>query len=169
MGTPAQRMVAEQLGPHGVTDERVLRAMAEVPREEILAPSMRRHAYEDRAPAIECGQTIPQPLPVAPLPPALRGGSLGRYPPSRRGGAAWSAPGPLPPTSRKIFALTCAAAPTSSSGRSSRSCSCPFVPARGWAKRAATAKGWLSFGTYLSGLAASAGSRPPPPSRWRRS
>jgi protein-L-isoaspartate(D-aspartate) O-methyltransferase len=65
MGTPAQRMVAEQLRPHGVTDERVLEAMASVPREEFLAPGMRRHAYEDRALAIECGQTISQPLVVA--------------------------------------------------------------------------------------------------------
>src|SRR5690349_17670057 len=65
MGTPAQRMVAEQLRPHGVTDERVLEAMASVPREEFLAPRMRRHAYEDRALAIECGQTISQPLVVA--------------------------------------------------------------------------------------------------------
>ena len=65
MATPAQRMVAEQLRPHGVTDERVLQAMASVPREEFLAPGMRRHAYEDRALAIECGQTISQPLVVA--------------------------------------------------------------------------------------------------------
>src|SRR6266581_8395 len=65
MSTPGQRMVAEQLRPHGVTDERVLQAMASVPREEFLAPRMRRHAYEDRALAIECGQTISQPLVVA--------------------------------------------------------------------------------------------------------
>src|SRR5260370_242291 len=65
MSTPAQRMVAEQLRPHGVTDERVLEAMASVPREEFLAPRMRRHAYEDRALAIEWGQTISQPLVVA--------------------------------------------------------------------------------------------------------
>lgn len=58
-------MVAEQLRPHGVTDERVLEAMSSVPREEFLAPRMRRHAYEDRALAIECGQTISQPLVVA--------------------------------------------------------------------------------------------------------
>jgi len=58
-------MVAEQLRPHGVTDERVLQAMASVPREEFLALRMRRHAYEDRALAIECGQTISQPLVVA--------------------------------------------------------------------------------------------------------
>lgn len=65
MSTPAQRMVVEQLRPHGVTDERVLQAMASVPREEFLAHRMRRHAYEDRALAIECGQTISQPLVVA--------------------------------------------------------------------------------------------------------
>jgi protein-L-isoaspartate(D-aspartate) O-methyltransferase len=58
-------MVAEQLRPHGVTDEGVLQAMAAVPREEFLHPRMRRHAYEDRALAIECGQTISQPLVVA--------------------------------------------------------------------------------------------------------
>jgi protein-L-isoaspartate(D-aspartate) O-methyltransferase len=65
MSTPAQRMVVEQLRPHGVSDERVLQAMSSVPREEFLAHRMRRHAYEDRALAIECGQTISQPLVVA--------------------------------------------------------------------------------------------------------
>jgi protein-L-isoaspartate(D-aspartate) O-methyltransferase len=65
MSTPAQRMVAEQLLPHGVTDQRVLRVMAEIPREEFVLQRLRRHAYEDRALAIECGQTISQPLVVA--------------------------------------------------------------------------------------------------------
>ena len=65
MSTPAQRMVAEQLLPHGVTDQRVLKVMSEIPREEFVLPKLRRHAYEDRALAIECGQTISQPLVVA--------------------------------------------------------------------------------------------------------
>ena len=65
MSTPAQRMVAEQLVPHGVTDERVLRAMSEIPREEFISPRLRRHAYDDRALGIDCGQTISQPLVVA--------------------------------------------------------------------------------------------------------
>ncbi len=65
MATPAERMVAEQLVPHGVTDERVLNAMRSIPREEFLSGSARRHAYEDRALAIDCGQTISQPLVVA--------------------------------------------------------------------------------------------------------
>jgi protein-L-isoaspartate(D-aspartate) O-methyltransferase len=65
MSTPAQRMVAEQLVPHGVTDERVLYVMSEMPRDEFLPPRLRRHAYEDRALGIDCGQTISQPLVVA--------------------------------------------------------------------------------------------------------
>ena len=65
MATPAEKMVAEQLVPHGVTDERVLQAMSAIPREEFLSGGARRHAYEDRALAIDCGQTISQPLVVA--------------------------------------------------------------------------------------------------------
>src|SRR5260370_34159312 len=65
VATSAQTMVAEQLIPHGVTDERVLAVMSEVPREEFLTGRARRHAYEDRALAIGWGQTISQPLVVA--------------------------------------------------------------------------------------------------------
>ncbi len=65
MSTDAQRMIAEQLRPNGVVDERVLGAIESIPRERFLAAPMRRHAYEDRALAIECGQTISQPLVVA--------------------------------------------------------------------------------------------------------
>jgi protein-L-isoaspartate(D-aspartate) O-methyltransferase len=64
-------MVAEQLLPNGVTDERVLAAMSAVPREEFLSSRLRRHAYENRALAIECGQTISQPLVVALMTQAL--------------------------------------------------------------------------------------------------
>src|SRR5258708_6898223 len=71
MTTPAQKMVAEQLAPHGVTDERVLRVMSEIPREEFISPRLRRFAYDDRALGIECGQTISQPLVVALMTQAL--------------------------------------------------------------------------------------------------
>jgi protein-L-isoaspartate(D-aspartate) O-methyltransferase len=71
MSTPAQKMVAEQLVPHGVTDERVLEAMAGIPRDLFIASRLRRHAYEDRALAIDCGQTISQPLVVALMTQAL--------------------------------------------------------------------------------------------------
>ena len=71
MSTPAERMVSEQLIPHGVTNERVLRAMAEIPRDAFLSARVRRYAYEDRALSIECGQTISQPLVVALMTQAL--------------------------------------------------------------------------------------------------
>jgi len=65
-------MVAEQLMPNGVTDERVLEVMSAIPREEFLSRRLRRHAYENRALAIECGQTISQPLVVALMTQALK-------------------------------------------------------------------------------------------------
>jgi protein-L-isoaspartate(D-aspartate) O-methyltransferase len=71
MSTPAQRMVAEQLVPNGVTDERVLEVMMAIPREEFLSSKLRRHAYENRALSIDCGQTISQPLVVALMTQAL--------------------------------------------------------------------------------------------------
>jgi protein-L-isoaspartate(D-aspartate) O-methyltransferase len=71
MSTPAQRMVAEQLLPNGVTDQRVLEVMSAIPREEFLSGRLRRHAYENRALSIECGQTISQPLVVALMTQAL--------------------------------------------------------------------------------------------------
>jgi protein-L-isoaspartate(D-aspartate) O-methyltransferase len=64
-------MVAEQLLPNGVTEPRVIQVMSEVPREEFLSGRLRRHAYENRALAIECGQTISQPLVVALMTQAL--------------------------------------------------------------------------------------------------
>ena len=72
MSNSAQRMVAEQLLPNGVTDERVLSAMSSIPREEFLSGGLRRFAYDNRALSIECGQTISQPLVVALMTQALR-------------------------------------------------------------------------------------------------
>jgi protein-L-isoaspartate(D-aspartate) O-methyltransferase len=71
MATPAERMVTEQLVPHGVSDPRVLDVMRSIPREEFLSGRAKRYAYEDRALAIECGQTISQPLVVALMTQAL--------------------------------------------------------------------------------------------------
>jgi protein-L-isoaspartate(D-aspartate) O-methyltransferase len=49
----------------GVHDERVLAAMASVPREDFVEPQQRHDAYADRALGIGYGQTISQPLMVA--------------------------------------------------------------------------------------------------------
>jgi protein-L-isoaspartate(D-aspartate) O-methyltransferase len=59
------RMVAEQLRTHGITDERVLRVMAELPREEFVPIEHRRVAYADHPLTIGGGQTISQPMVVA--------------------------------------------------------------------------------------------------------
>src|SRR6476661_1624274 len=60
-----ERMVDRQLRRRGIEDERVLAAMAEVPRERFLDPRLRGDAYKDGAVAIAEGQTISQPWIVA--------------------------------------------------------------------------------------------------------
>jgi len=69
--TRGERMVAEQLRPNGIRDERVLRVMAHLPREEFVPPLQRRLAYEDHPIAIGGGQTISQPLVVAAMTQAI--------------------------------------------------------------------------------------------------
>jgi protein-L-isoaspartate(D-aspartate) O-methyltransferase len=63
--TERQRMVSRQLARRGIDDERVLAAMAEVPRELFLPPDQRRRAYRDGAVRIGEGQTMSQPWIVA--------------------------------------------------------------------------------------------------------
>ena len=58
-------MVETQLRQRGIRDERVLAAMARVPRELFVPESMRELAYEDGALPIGSGQTISQPFIVA--------------------------------------------------------------------------------------------------------
>ena len=58
-------MVERQLRQRGIEDERVLAAMAEVPREAFLPEEARRSAYRDGAVAIGEGQTMSQPWIVA--------------------------------------------------------------------------------------------------------
>lgn len=54
-----------------IKDERVLRAMAKVPRELFVPPEVRHLAYEDMPLAIGSGQTISQPYIVALMTEAL--------------------------------------------------------------------------------------------------
>lgn len=50
---------------HGISDQAVLRAMDEVPREHFVAAEFCGSAYADQALPISCGQTISQPFVVA--------------------------------------------------------------------------------------------------------
>ena len=65
-------MVERQLRGRGIGDERVLEAMAEVPRERFVPERERRHAYGDSALPIGYEQTISQPWIVAAISQALR-------------------------------------------------------------------------------------------------
>jgi protein-L-isoaspartate(D-aspartate) O-methyltransferase len=58
-------MVEEQLRARGIDDERVLAAMAAVPRELFAPPELRARAYDDAALPIGFGQSISQPFMVA--------------------------------------------------------------------------------------------------------
>ena len=58
-------MVERQLRQRGIVDERVLAAMAEVPRERFLPAERRGDAYRDGAVYIGEGQTMSQPWIVA--------------------------------------------------------------------------------------------------------
>ena len=59
------RMVEEQLARRGIRDQRVLDAMATVPREAFVGDDDRDLAYEDAPLGIGFGQTISQPYMVA--------------------------------------------------------------------------------------------------------
>ncbi|CCD95403.1 Protein-L-isoaspartate O-methyltransferase (Protein-beta-aspartate methyltransferase) (PIMT) (Protein L-isoaspartyl methyltransferase) (L-isoaspartyl protein carboxyl methyltransferase) [Bradyrhizobium sp. ORS 375] len=62
---PEKMMFQLTLRRRGISDQAVLRAMEEVPREEFVLPGDRADAYRDSAMAIACGQTISQPFVVA--------------------------------------------------------------------------------------------------------
>src|SRR6266481_6116558 len=67
-----QRMVQQQLMARGVHEERVLAAMAKVPREEFVPADSRAATYEDGPLPIGNGQTISQPYIVAFMTEQLR-------------------------------------------------------------------------------------------------
>ncbi|MGH2956704.1 MAG: protein-L-isoaspartate(D-aspartate) O-methyltransferase [Solirubrobacterales bacterium] len=65
------RMVERQLRDRGIKDERVLGAMAAVPREQFVPERLSRSAYNDSALPIGHEQTISQPWVVAAICQAL--------------------------------------------------------------------------------------------------
>jgi len=64
-GPPEKMMFQLTLRRRGISDQAVLRAMEEVPREAFVEEADRADAYRDSALAIGCGQTISQPFVVA--------------------------------------------------------------------------------------------------------
>jgi protein-L-isoaspartate(D-aspartate) O-methyltransferase len=68
----AQHMVEQQLIGRGITQPRVLHAMATIPRHMFVPVPIRALAYDDRALPIGFRQTISQPLMVAWMTQALQ-------------------------------------------------------------------------------------------------
>src|SRR5271165_6567004 len=68
---PRAEMIERQLRRRGITDDRVLSAMATVHREEFVPKEFRQRAYEDAPLPIGEGQTISQPYIVAAMTAAL--------------------------------------------------------------------------------------------------
>jgi protein-L-isoaspartate(D-aspartate) O-methyltransferase len=66
------RRLSEHLARRGITDDRVLDAIAAVPREAFVPEDQQADAYEDTALPIGSGQTISQPYIVALMTEALR-------------------------------------------------------------------------------------------------
>lgn len=66
------RMVREQLISRDIVDERVLKAMDRVPREEFVSEGLRNRAYDDSPLPIGEDQTISQPFMVACMTELLR-------------------------------------------------------------------------------------------------
>jgi protein-L-isoaspartate(D-aspartate) O-methyltransferase len=67
-----ERMLESDLKGRDITDPRVLKAVAEVPREEFVPPSYQSQAYTDGPLPIGLGQTISQPYIVALMTQELR-------------------------------------------------------------------------------------------------
>ena len=63
--------LTDNIRKRGVTDERVLQAMAEVERDKFVPDALKIHAYKDIALPIGYGQTISQPYTVAYMTQAL--------------------------------------------------------------------------------------------------
>jgi protein-L-isoaspartate(D-aspartate) O-methyltransferase len=64
-------MVERQIAARGVRDERVLKALRDVPRHVFVPEDLRHEAYEDRPLPIGEGQTISQPYMVGAMTAAL--------------------------------------------------------------------------------------------------
>lgn len=66
--------LVQRLRNHGIEDERVLKAIAQIPRHEFVDEALSSRAYEDTALPIGLGQTISQPWVVAKMTEAILDG-----------------------------------------------------------------------------------------------
>jgi len=74
MNVPAMQRLLAELRQSGITDEKVLSAIAAVDRERFVTAAFAERAWDNTALPIAFGQTISQPLVVAAMTEALRVG-----------------------------------------------------------------------------------------------
>lgn len=60
-----KKQLIDDLKRKGISNEKLLSALYNVPREKFIPQALRKYAYEDNALPIECSQTISQPFTVA--------------------------------------------------------------------------------------------------------
>ena len=77
-GDPRQAQLIEELRAQGITDARVLSAMAAIPRDVFVDKPLAYAAWQNTALPIACGQTISQPYVVAYMTEALEVGETMR-------------------------------------------------------------------------------------------
>src|SRR5437588_1969184 len=63
--SPLEQMIQQQVVERGITDERVLGALRQIPRDKFFPAGSRDDAFTDHAAPIGHGQTISQPYMVA--------------------------------------------------------------------------------------------------------
>ncbi len=61
----SRQTLIKELKRYGISDERVIKAILDVPREQFVLPALKKRAYENVALPIEKDQTISQPYVVA--------------------------------------------------------------------------------------------------------
>jgi protein-L-isoaspartate(D-aspartate) O-methyltransferase len=74
MNVPAMQRLIAELRQSGITDEKVLAAIASVDRERFVTAAFAERAWDNTALPISFGQTISQPLVVAAMTESLRVG-----------------------------------------------------------------------------------------------
>ena len=69
-----EQMIYHQIRPWDVSDDRVLTALATIPREQFVPPAYRQLAFADTAIPLPCGQTMLKPILEGRLLQALQAG-----------------------------------------------------------------------------------------------
>ncbi len=108
IGMTSQRTRArmiERLREQGIRDDRVLTAMAAVPRHVFVGPALAQRAYEDTALPLILGQTISQPYVVARMIELLLAGRAGLGKTLEVGAGCGYQAAVLGTLSRQVFAV----------------------------------------------------------------